>query len=438
MAEEPDVRGFLTRGAEIRGVSAAGGAGSTLFCASDQTRPDLVELSAIIEEETVRLSLHMCGPGLRSVVLTGSLARNEATFIKRKGGWCLLSDADFFLVYEQTSRPPSDADLSSLSSAIQERLLARGIYAQIGLGAVHPSYLRRLKSHIATYELRTCGRVVWGDGGILSLIPSFGVEEICREDAWRMLCNRAVEFLGHAAEIPPFEETSSAVSYAAIKLILDTATSYLVFAGAYEPTFRRRSVRLSELACESAAISRAPFALKQFADRVSACTARKVCDSDTDCNLPPSIWKEAVRYAWALWKWELVQLTGASASHSDDALWAQWVSRLTAMQKIGGWLSVAHRRGWHRSWTNWTRWLRLSRRGTPRYLIYRVAAELLSRLSDSAEMEGQSFCLEPNWDELRTLLPEGAPASAARQEDSRQLAADLAWNYKTFLLGTDI
>src|SRR5260370_22407140 len=149
------------------------------------------------------------------MVLTGSLARDEATFVEEVSGWQLLGDADFFLVYEQTSRLPSDGDLVSLISAIEDSLFARGIYGQIGLGAVHPTYLRHLKPRIATYELCNCGQVLWGDARILSLIPSFSVGEISREDAWRMLCNRTIEFLWHAAESPLGEsEHSSSCRYA--------------------------------------------------------------------------------------------------------------------------------------------------------------------------------------------------------------------------------
>jgi hypothetical protein len=411
---------------------------STLPYISSEKRLKRTELRGVIGEETVRLCLDACGQGLRAIVLTGSLARDEATFVEEDSGWQLLGDADFFLVYEQSSRLPSDGDLASLISAIEDSLVARGIYGQIGLAAVHTSYLRRLKPRIATYELRTCGRVLWGDAGILSLIPSFDVGEISREDAWRMLCNRAIEFLGHAAETPPGEgESSSSFRYAAIKLILDTATSYLVFAGAYEPSFRRRAVRLCERARESAAIAAAPFSLKPFADQVSVCTAWKISGREKDSDFRPAIWKEAVRHACALWRWELIQLTGAPANLSDNALWARWVSRLTTPQTARGWLSLARRRGWSKSWRSWLRCVGLSRRGTPRYAMYRVAAGLLSRLSDSAEIDDAPLRLGSNWGELRALLPERAPTSVGREDSWQKLAADLSWNYKSFLLGTD-
>ena len=425
----------------VTGAARELDAGRSLSSASpvsSQKRPERAELSAIIGEETVRLCLEKCGQQLRAIILTGSLARDEATFIQEKSGWRLLGDVDFFLVYGQTSPLPSDADLSSLGSAVEQRLVTRGISGHVGLGAVHPSYLRQLRPRIASYELRNSGRVLWGDAQILSLIPQFGVGEIPREDAWRMLCNRAVEFVASAATDQPAEADGDFSSfYAAIKLMLDSATSYLVFTGAYEPTFRRRAVRLGEFANESAAISAAPFPLRPFADQVSACTAWKLSGSEKDAQFRPEIWKQAMRYAIALCRWELLQLTDAPATLSDDELWCRWLSRLTVLQWVRAWLSAARRVGWSQSWKNWPRWMRLSLRGTPRYLVYRVAAGLLSELSRCAETDSTAFRLDSNLGELGALLPERAPASFGRGDNSQNLAADLAWNYKTFLLGTD-
>jgi hypothetical protein len=437
MAEDPDVHAFVTTG-------APGELGTTARplsdkpSASSQKRLGSAELSAIIGEETVRLCLEKCGQKLHAIILTGSLARDEATFIPEKTGWRLLGDADLFLVYEQTSRLTSDADLSSLASAIEERLIARGIHGEVGLGAIHPSYLRQLKPRIATYELRNSGRVLWGDAQVLSLIPQFGVEEISREDAWRMLCNRAIEFLANAATGEPGEaQVASSTFYAALKLMLDSATSYLVFAGAYEPTFQSRAARLSQLAGDSAAASAAPFPLKPFADEVSACTAWKLCGTQNNRDFCGSMSKQAVAFATALWRWELLQLTGAPPNLSDDELWSRWASLLTLSQKMRAWLSAARRAGWSRNWRNWPRWMRLSRRGTPRYLVYRVAAGLLSELSRFAETDFATLRLESDPDGLFALLPERAPASAGLDNNWQALAADLAWNYKKFLLGTD-
>src|SRR5689334_13313115 len=156
MAEDPDVHAFVTTG-------APGELGTTARplsdkpSASSQKRLGSAELSAIIGEETVRLCLEKCGQKLHAIILTGSLARDEATFIPEKTGWRLLGDADLFLVYEQTSRLTSDADLSSLASAIEERLFARGIDGWVGRGPITPTCLPRWKRRMAPYDLRNSG-----------------------------------------------------------------------------------------------------------------------------------------------------------------------------------------------------------------------------------------------------------------------------------------
>src|SRR5690242_4138408 len=101
MAEDPDVHAFVTTGAASE-LGTTERSPSDSLSASFPQRPELAELSAIIGEETVRLCLEKCEK-LGAIILTGSLARGEATFVQEKTGWRVLGDADFFLVYRQTS-----------------------------------------------------------------------------------------------------------------------------------------------------------------------------------------------------------------------------------------------------------------------------------------------------------------------------------------------
>jgi hypothetical protein len=66
-----------------------------------------------------------------------------------------------------------------------------------------------------------------------------------------------------------------------------------------------------------------------------------------------------------------------------------------------------------------------------------VAAGVLSRFCDFTEGDPATFQLDSNLKALRALLPERAPTSVGPQNNWQALAADLAWNYKKFLLGTD-
>src|ERR1041384_5894704 len=53
------------------------------------------------------------GTSLRAVVLTGSLARDEATFVDKGLQRTLLGDADFFLIFHDDAPLPSKSDVVS-------------------------------------------------------------------------------------------------------------------------------------------------------------------------------------------------------------------------------------------------------------------------------------------------------------------------------------
>jgi hypothetical protein len=347
----------------------------------------------------------------------------------------LLGDADFLLVFRQNA----DADgLDQLAKEIECALETVGITVHIGLGAVVPGYFPSLPSSTFTYELKDCGRVVWGDDHILDSIPTCLPAKLPREDAWRTLNNRMIELLGCFDEQttrsdPP--ETSAytarqtlgkplgpgnwkpetgnslspALHYAAVKLYLDMATSWLVFAGYYAPTYRERERKVRQLALDPT--SDAPFALEAFAARVSEATAFKLHPSGTEDTYADASWdflESALHHALQLWQWEASKLvekfpvssfqfparkrvhtphrklrTGSLALETGNWKPETVVARVAERQRLGerlrGWASLLRRTGIS-SWRNWPRWAKLARQATPRYLVYGVAAELVWHL----------------------------------------------------------
>jgi len=130
------------------------------------------------------------GSSLQAVILTGSLARGEGTFVEDSEGCRLLGDAEFLLILRAGSRLPREQAVNRVATRIARQLLERGVRGRVELSPAHPSYLRKLRPHIFAYELRACGQVVWGDPGILSLTPVFSPAAIPLEDGWRLLANR--------------------------------------------------------------------------------------------------------------------------------------------------------------------------------------------------------------------------------------------------------
>jgi len=167
------------------------------------SEPDAVR--KLVSRVVVKHCRHAFGDCLRSVVLTGSLARDEASVLREDSLSRLLGDADFILLFHSHASLPAARVIAPLISACETELRASGLAGPIGVAAVHDHYFRRLPRHIFSYELRERGLVVWGDANVFSLIPAFSAEEIEPEDAWHTLSNRIIEWLELASELssPP-------------------------------------------------------------------------------------------------------------------------------------------------------------------------------------------------------------------------------------------
>jgi hypothetical protein len=390
----------------------------------------------LISARAVELLRTVHANALQAIVLTGSLARDEATIIRHPQGLELLGDADFLVVFSAGSPMQNVAQEAALSHRIEELLLKEGLRCTVHAHAVSSQYFRNLPRAIFSYELRKCGRVVWGDPGILELIPDFSAADLPREDAWRMLCNRMIEHLAFvhrltadSAELPPD------LHYATVKLFLDMATSYLVFAGQYAPSYQERAQRLQRMAADP--LANAPFPLAKFAARVSDCTMWKLAGDDEYRESSVELWKEAISYVRRLWRWQVLELAGKTGVLTVGELSRQLAQQQTAKQRLRGWASLVNRRGGLKSVAQWPRWMRLAFQATPRYLVYQAATEVAYRLPCLVKHSGEPPRLDVNWDELRSLLPERAPQSRYTDEALwRKLVDDVLWNYSQFLEGT--
>jgi hypothetical protein len=373
---------------------------------------------------------------LSAIVLAGSMARDEATFVRDGKDVKLLGDADCALIFRKDASLPADSETASLEHAIEEHLAKDGVCGKVGLSAVTPRFLENLPRDITTYELRNCGQVLWGEPDILSIVRNFSASDIMREDAWRMLCNRMIEQLAYVGHLNyTSAELTPELHYATVKLFLDMATSYLLFAEEYAPSYRKRSERL--LALAEQAHGEAPFPLKEFAARVAECTSWKLSGEEGDCDRRAGLWHEAISYLCRLWRWEMIQLTSARGEVTIEFLCRQLAKQQTVQQRLRGWLSVVKRRGWLKSWRRWPRWMRLSLDATPRYLVYRAATEVVFRLPSLLKQEGELPHLDVDWHAIQELLPERAPRPSSSQKVLwRALADDVSWNYSEFLMNT--
>ncbi|MFB3813628.1 MAG: hypothetical protein ACE14L_05905 [Terriglobales bacterium] len=399
--------------------------------AAELLRDEQRHIKALVCAETAAACARRFPGRLRALVLTGSMARSEATVVHHDGGHTLLGDADFLAVFDTRAAQPPQEELDAVCTQVEARLGLIGITLHVGVNAVERSYFAALPAHTYTYELRACGQVVMGDERILDSIPDYTLAELSREDAWRTLCHRILEVLAALpAEPHAGDPLAPDVTYAVMKLFLDMATSYLVFAGEYEPTYAGRAKRLEALAAVDA---NSALPLRELARRVAQCTAWKLNQGAGNGEARWPLVEEAVWFARQLWRWEAKQLTGLA----DPATVGQLIGSLAAKQNLRhrarGWLSLLRRTGVMPSWRNWPRWARLSLRATPRMLIYRVAAELFFRLPCLVRHQGRPPGLDANWNELARLLPR-APSPPCR--GWRELVNSVVANYEEFLMGT--
>jgi hypothetical protein len=373
---------------------------------------------------------------MRALISTGSLARHEASYLRREGSWIVRGDAEFMVVFEDRATLPTGAALSGIRSRIESDLLQRNIQCRIDLSVVHPSYFRCLPAHIFTYELKHCGRVIAGDEGILYSIPDYSADELSREDAWRLLCNRLIEMLECAAELSSENKPPSAnLRYKILKLYLDMATSFLVFVQAFVPTYRERRDALLRLSGQGMTTGAYPVDLGSFANLVADCTVQKLAPlTGEECAVELPC-RAAIQAAHALWRWELAQLVGTQTELADLDLFNKWISLQPFRKRVRGWFYILRACGWQRSYNVLVCWLRLWK-ASPRHWVYLVASTLVFQLTVDAN-SSQPRRHDANWGSLCGYLPVRKMTAKNQASPSwEELAYDVVWNYQQFLMGT--
>jgi len=332
----------------------------------------------------------------------------------------VLGDAELILLFRDGAAAPGGQRLRMLAGEIETALAAAGVVCRVDLATVCEDYFRSLPPSVFGYELRACGKVLWGEDAIRLIRPEVGAG-VTVEDAFRLLWNRTIELLGTLGQ-------GLEAHYAAAKLYLDMATSFLVFSGGYAPSYQARRRRVRELAGDSAAGGEWPFPPMEFADRLDRSTDWKLSGDGS-----PEGWefcKGALRHARALARWELMRMAGCPADAGDVLLWEKWRRSQPWSLRLRGWLYVARACGWQRSWRMWPRWLRRAPAGSPRTWIYGAAHELLSHVDALPQGPALSPAAVHGVAAALPLPPAGDGGGWP------ELCRAVFANYKDFLVGT--
>ena len=373
----------------------------------------------------------LLGPKLKAIVLTGSLARNEATWREIDSTVVFLSDAEFVVILHEWADLPSNEAATLISRGAEEELRNVGISCKLSLGAVHESYLSRLGETIFGFELLTCGEVLYGDPKLLLSRAPHADIQVTLEDGWRMLANRTVELLEILPELAAGKALlSDAAQYRLTKLYLDLATSLLVFKREFVAGYRARADKLRELQ-ERAALGDLPFNADQFIEIVCRCAAYKTTSMWTGAS--PFAERKCVGRAIAdllnLWSWELAQMSSTEIG-SPDSLLKLHMRNQRLKARLRGWLFAVRREGIVTALHHGLRWFALFRIASPRYCVYAATLSVWMdvRLNGTEPLKINSKAVR------RWLLIENP--SRESKNDVSSLVNAVTWNYQEFLVNT--
>src|ERR1700687_5692466 len=108
-------------------------------------------LRETIGNQVARLCFQTYGQSLRAVVLTGSLARDEATFVEERKSWRLLGDAEFLVIFHARAPLSPKVAMGFLRQNIETSISRLGIASEVCITAAQPKYLRGLRPSIFAY-----------------------------------------------------------------------------------------------------------------------------------------------------------------------------------------------------------------------------------------------------------------------------------------------
>ena len=369
------------------------------------------------------------GRRLRSVVLTGSLARNEATWHRLGNRVRLTGDAEFLLVFDRRRSIPSNAEIASAQDYIQQLLLDNGIEVKIDLGAITPRFFEQLQPHIFAYELQVYGKTIWGEE-IRVLAPTFTAAEISLEDGFRILMNRIVELLESLAEATTLRPLPQSVRHRSTKLCLDMVTSLLVFLGSYEPSYakRLRSISRGFIGPDELSVLR-----PRLLQRTIMATRWKLGEDHREPIVTLRELNDLIGDVHLLWQWELRVLNGDTPSpDNNDTLIDTWCSREHRFDWLRSWASTVRRCRPAEFFTSFPRWIQIAHRGSPRRLIYVAASQLF--LAAPEVLSGGVNYDSTRWQHLAAGLPYPGPLEHIRTWEAAAAAATR--NYHRFLEDT--
>lgn len=178
----------------------------------------------------------------KSLILTGSFGRGEATVVKKNGDLKFLSDCEVMIIpYKHIF---CRRDLFKFKSEFYSRT---GLKVEIGgatltLYLLAPFLVKRIKPTIANYDLKYGSKVLYGMS-YLKNIPTFRPEDIPLWEGIRLLFNRMAEALMYFSIDNPTGE----MFFWTDKIVLACQDVLLLSLGKYHPSCKERNFMFQHL-----------------------------------------------------------------------------------------------------------------------------------------------------------------------------------------------
>jgi len=196
--------------------------------------PKINEKVAEIIEELKNEIISRFSP--KSIIISGSFGRGEATVIEENGRLKFLSDCEVILIpYKWVfNRRRLDEFEEEFYRRTGLKIEIWGFTPTIYL--LVPFMRKRIKPSIANYDLKYGSKVIYGKN-YLEKIPSFKPEDIPLWEGIKLILNRMVEALEHFS---PHNPTDKMVFWTD-KIVLACRDALLLTIGRYTPSCEERN-----------------------------------------------------------------------------------------------------------------------------------------------------------------------------------------------------
>ncbi len=227
------------------------------------------EINKIVAQDMRKVIHAICEElgAVDAIILEGSYGRGEGAMIHRDERWMPVNDYDFCLVTDRT------VSKSSLET-IRRKVLSESDIWRVDFSTISREGLRALKPRMVSFDRKYGSQVVYGDAGVLDLIPEMRAEDIPLFEAEKEFYTRMTAFVLSFQTSFLKRNTTDDEAYRLrqqlAKALVACANASLFVKGQYRASAVEREELVEEAATfdnDSMELIKAAFHFKAFPDR---------------------------------------------------------------------------------------------------------------------------------------------------------------------------